>query len=75
MARRDRRGGANCFQEKTETRHYLGTGCILLCFTFHEEYSWKNVARLERKPALLEEKKKNAVLLCIFLSVGRGGAY
>lgn len=28
------------FQEKTEARHYLGTGCILLRFIFHVEYTW-----------------------------------
>ncbi len=54
---RDRRGGANCFQEKTETRHYLGTGCILLRFTFHVEYTWKIPLGLEENPLCLKKKK------------------
>ncbi len=36
----------------------MGTEYILLRFTFHIEYTWKNLARLGRKPALLKKKKK-----------------
>ncbi len=59
------------FQEKTETRHYLGTGCILCvslsCRIYMEmsHSAWKKTR---------SAWKKKIAFLCIFLSVGRGRA-